>query len=235
LYNKIEPENPLYAPPYEYPEGFLWGRSSVQDFWDELLFLIEQALMSTPQGFYEFSKVSDGVYRYWFFWVSALACSFLWFGWRKRPGSGISALALLPFLYSLWKLPDVVEPHIRFYAQCMPALLVLISIALTDVCKRYTHRVWAPILGVLVLVSLYAVPKWGVSRVILNAHVEMSIPEAKEIYKKNNLIRGYEVHLYVSPITKQEAFLQSTWFEYCNTRLKKDNVVVPFYQRLNHE
>ena len=117
----------------------------------------------------------------------------------------------------------------------MPALLVLISAGCTQFLKRYKPYWTAVFLCVGMGAFSYWVPKWGVSRVILNAHVEMSIPKAKEVYSKNGLIRGYEVHLYVSPLTKKEAFLQSTWFDYCNNRLKKDNVIVPFYQPLIHE
>ena len=151
---------------------------------------------------------------------------------RRHKEAGRAALIALPFFFAFWKLPDVVEPHIRFYAQCLPGLLLIIAVAFGDALQRLPR--WgqgASLLG-MVAISMLVVPHWGVSRVMLNAHVEMALPEAIEIHEQNGLIRGYEVHLYVSPTTKQERMLERNWLTICNNRLAEDGVLVPFYQRL---
>lgn len=235
LYNKVDPGNPLYQPPHSQPDGFLWGRSTFGDLWEELVFLVEQAQLPTPQAFYQFSSVSSSVQSYWTVCFVLLLLSLGWLGWRRNKNSLQAALVLVPFFVSFWKLPDVVEPHIRFYAQCLPGLLVVIAVATSDVLEHFRRRVQAGILVGVLAVSILAVPYWGVSRVMLNAHVEMALPEAKEINQLNGLIRGYEVHLYVSPITKQESLLQANWIQICNERLAQDGVIVPFYQPMRSQ
>jgi hypothetical protein len=232
LYNKIDPNNPLYQPPHEQPDGFLWGRSSLQDFTEEISFLIDQAVLATPPEFYQFSAVSSSVQWYWSVLGSILIASILWLAFQRRKKSLLAVVVLLPFFFTFWKLPDVVEPHIRFYAQCLPGFLVVISVAIRDVLLRVPRWGQATALASILAASMLFVPYWGVSRVMLNAHVEMAIPEAEEINTQNELIRGYEVHLYVSPSTKQEKMLERNWLTICNNRIADDGVIVPFYQRL---
>ena len=235
LYYKLDPSVLEYAPPYDYPTGFLWGRSSFMDLVSEINFLIEQAFIPTPAAFYSFHAVSESIQSYWWCWMTLTVVSLVWIVRTQGWGTVFCLTPLSPFLFTFWKLPDVVEPHIRFYAQSMPALVIVIAFALLTVAEQTSVR-WSIIMAsTLFGVSVVFVPGWAVSRVILNAHVKMSIPEAEDVFAENDLGVGYEVHIYTSPITKHEQFLQSSWFEYCNTRLAKDNVMVPFYQRLNGE
>ena len=144
----------------------------------------------------------------------------------------MTVVPVVPFLLTFWKLPDVVEPHIRFYAQVMPIFIVLLALPLGEVWKEQSNRKFSIFAVLCIVVCSVAVPKWGVSRVILQAHLKMSLPEAEQIFADNDIGMGYEVHLYTSPMTQQERFLESSWFDYCNDRLKEDHVLVPFYQRI---
>ena len=136
LYHKLDPNNPLYAPPYEYPTGFLWGRSSVSNLIEEVRFLISQSLMAAPDAFYSFHAVSSSVQVYWYFWLAVTVVSVFWIVHTSGRRILSTVLPLVPFLFTYWKLPDVVEPHIRFYAQTMPAIVVLLGIALLELRRR---------------------------------------------------------------------------------------------------
>ena len=54
LYHVVDKTNPLYAKPYDYPQGFLWGRSSVADLWEELILLGNKLVCQFPMGFISF-------------------------------------------------------------------------------------------------------------------------------------------------------------------------------------
>ena len=115
----------------------------------------------------------------------------------------------------------------------MPIFIVLLALPLGEVWKEQSNRKFCIFAILCIVVCSVAVPKWGVSRVILQAHLKMSLPEAEQIFADNDIGMGYEVHLYTSPMTQQERFfLESSWFDYCNDRLKEDHVLVPFYQRI---
>ena len=232
LYHVVDKTNPLYAKPYDYPEGFLWGRSSFGDLWEELVFVWHQTRLPVPEGFYKFSVVSSDVQLYWWALCLLLLSVGVYGVVKKRNAWWKSVVPMVPFLLTFWKLPDVVEPHIRFYAQVMPIFVVLLALPLVEVFKDQSNRKVAVFSVLMIAVCSVAVPKWGVSRVILQAHLKMSLPEAEQVFDENDIGMGYEVHLYTSPMTQQERFLESSWFEYCNTRLKEDTVLVPFYQRI---
>ena len=189
--------------------------------------------MAAPDAFYSFHAVSSSVQVYWYFWLAVTVVSVFWIVHTSGRRILSTVLPLVPFLFTYWKLPDVVEPHIRFYAQTMPAIVVLLGIALLELRRRLSSKVVTSVGIVFLIFSVMWVPGWGVSRVILNAHVKMAIPESEVVFEENKLHSGYEVHIYTSPMTQQERFLESSWFDYCNTRLAKDGVMVPFYQSLD--
>jgi hypothetical protein len=232
LYNQIDKENPLYQPPYEYPEGFLWGRSGLDELLEELRFLVDQALMPTPEGFYTFSEVSEPIYAYWLFWLCAglISLGYLVYSCRGDLRRLFGLLPLLPFALCFVQLPSVVEPHVRFYAQAFPALLVLVGAALGHAALRVPRPAF--VLAPMVLAIPLAVvlsPPWHVSRLLMNTHLASAFPTLKPQLFSMPIQTGPQVHLFVSPITKQEAWLASSWWQYCEERLQREKVTQPFY------
>lgn len=232
LFRTLDPTNPLYQPPYTHPHGFIWGRSSFSDLWEELQFLYTQNQLPVPDAFHHFSTVSNSVEWFWLLCCVFTLTSMAWWIYKEKRIYWQIILPLSPFLYVFWKLPSVVEPHIRFYAQVLPAVVILLSMQITPyIAKLSIRQRWFCSI-IVILFSILCTPQWKVARVMLQAHVEMSIPKAKEIYQHNGIDVGSEVHLYAYPLTTEQKFLESTWFGYCNTRLTTDGVIAPFYQIL---
>ena len=72
-------------------------------------------------------------------------------------------------------------------------------------------------------------PRWAVSRALIHTHIQMSIPKSKDVHKNMNL--GKEIHLYAPIANQQEKWIANSWFDYCNTQLAHDDVILPFYEK----
>lgn len=230
LFDNVSPNNPLYEGPYEYPPDFIWGYSSILDLPATMLELIKQALIPTPPEFAAAFPTMPETLSYWYFWLICFMMSIMVIGWLKGKQALIPLLPVLPFVFTFWKIPSMVEPHVRFFSQCLPLMTVPIVVGIALLHQKLGRWIgWIlPAIAFLMLSPLK--PSWPISRVIMNTHLIGAFPKKEAQIREVQMQVGKQIHLLVLPLTEREQRMGRKWTEICENRLRTDNTLFPFYE-----
>ena len=231
LFQRLEPENPLYAYPHEYPPDFIWGYSSLIDLFSALQFLFQQLLIPTPEQFLSGFSVSEDTYYFWLLWIGLAGLSGIIIFLKMPERIGL-ILPMVASLFVFGQIPAMVEPHLRFFMQGLPCISVLIVLAIIILERKIgEHRLWFySIIGAFVL-SWGSYFQWPLDRIIMNNHLAASFPEQRGQINSLPVQVGQQIHLFVSPMTTREKKMVRNWAKYCEYQLEKDQVFLPFFER----
>ncbi|MEC7988134.1 MAG: hypothetical protein VX278_23410, partial [Myxococcota bacterium] len=233
LFAKVDPSNPLYEAPHTHPPDFIWGFGSISDFWATLLFLWRQSRLPPPENYDQAFSTYEQTYYYWLFWI---LLAFVGGGillWKRKKTLLWTMLPTVPFLLSFWKVPSMVEPHIRFFSQGFSGVVILIALGIyiaEENLSWINRKLIFTLSGFLVALSLLIPIEWPVSRVIVNTHLASALPEHNDSIRALPNQYGRQIHLFVLPLTDRERRLSRRWGMYCERRLKKDGVPLPFFE-----
>lgn len=194
--------------PAQYPSEFVWGYGAAQDISANILFLLQNpsaSLQSSPS-------------EYWYFWffVSLISGNILVF--MKKDHWKLLA-PLIPFFLAFWSIGSMVEPHVRFYAQSLPPLLISIAILLSLCLKSW--KTILPAIIILPWLSLWLPQSWAIEREISTKMLKQAFPE-NETYSKQTVTFGDPVHIQTLPLRSIERKIAHDWDQVCTQALIED-------------
>jgi hypothetical protein len=230
LFDNVSPNNPLYQGPYDYPPDFIWGYSSILDLPATLFAIFQQTLIPAPPEFALKFPTMPETMAYWYFWLVLLLVSFIVIIKEKGFKFLLLLLPISPFVLVYLQIPSMVEPHVRFFSQCLPVFSIPIVIA----CSIFTKQIGQKSVLLFIAVTITLLKplniQWPISHVIMHHHLNGAFPEKSEYLKNIPNQSGQQIHLLVLPLTEREQRMGRKWLEICESRLRKDGVVQPFFE-----
>lgn len=137
----------------EVPVRFLWGHTPLSDIPATLRFLLSNHSESDLSGAADQQMVLGQHLKPMWVWFPALLGLPFWAGWRDRRALALVA-SCLPFMVALWAGVGGLELRIRFLAQALSFLPILLAISLTP---RPGRARWL-VLPLLALVVFGVIP-----------------------------------------------------------------------------
>lgn len=126
---------------------------------------------------------------------------------------------LPPFFLAFWSIGSMVEPHVRFYAQSLPPLLISVALLLSLYLKDW--RTLLPALLVLPWIALWIPQSWSIEREISLKMLRDAFPDS-ERYSNQVAIFGDPVHIQALPLRPVERQIANDWDQICIQGLQHD-------------
>ncbi|MEE2750226.1 MAG: hypothetical protein VX519_02250 [Myxococcota bacterium] len=178
LFYKAGSTDPTHAPPYEYGGEFVWGRSTPLEWPATVAFVTQQANLEPPADFPPKNTrfiVDNRVRPLIPIWIGSALFALIALGRPRGPALALVA-SVAPFALAFRGQLELAEIFLRFQAQLLPGLCILLGVCIGATLERLPlpkRLSWAQAPAVLILLMLLVS---GVGSTPLSQHANWRRP-----------------------------------------------------------